>query len=881
MSQARMIYPLLEGFTIGKQHSAHNGVRCYPAIHQKTGETYILKIISLPASRVQLDALLFTGAYASRDEAMRYYKSVAQDVLQQANILSQLSNQEGFADYCGSQLTLAPDESSYEVYLLGTCKQSLEHLWKEQCMTQRSVLEMALDLCAALAACRRAGYLYIDLQPGNVFFSREHGFVIGDIGFTSLRSLQFAALPQQYRNRYTAPEMTDDLAQMNPTLDIYALGLILFQACNGGALPSADQAAPLYADYELSEIICKACHADYTQRWQDPTQLAQALIAYMQRNEVSDTPFATISVHTEPEVATEDAFLPEITADELQQEILSLPENEVMLMEAMADQTQTPVEPLVQLHPQIETQEEVQNLSADIGPEPELPAHSEPQVRVQRSRIQTPSEAVPCPIERRPFPWKYILGVLSAVLIIVSLLCGKYYYSNMYLQCISELTVTQEDGVATVKILSGIDESLLTIVCTDSYGNALRAPVTAGIAVFSDLDPQTHYTVRVEISGFHKLIGTTVQGFTTPARTHILSFTAFIGPEDGSVVLNLAHAGPDVESWTVTYGADGTGAIASTFRGDQVTLYDLVIGKTYTFSLSASGQTLSGATELTFTATPIILAQDLAITACGGGSITAQWAAPEGFVPVSGWAVRCYNSMGFDETALTYEPHYTFTGLDHSVPCTIEVRYAGMMQSVSTGIGANPITVEAFDYTISKDTGLTIRWSYRGAAPEGGWNVVCTIDGKPVTLTTAEPFITAKAFPGATYHISISPADGSSILGGESSYVISEVAPFLGYGVDALTLSAQIDGKTITVTAPADATVESTEDAVAAICLIHTEDGVLFTAFEDTFLWNTIWDGNVCTMLLPLIPDVPGNYVLSIYFNGAWLAEVEFTVEST
>ena len=158
--------------------------------------------------------------------------------------------------------------------------------------------------------------------------------------------LQFAALPQQYRNRYTAPEMADDLAQMNTTLDIYALGLILFQACNGGALPKADQETPLYADYELSEIISKACHPDPAQRWQDPTQLAQALIAYMQRNEVTDTPLVPVTVTAEPEVLAEDAFLPDIPDDELQQEILSLPENEVMLMEAMATQIEETSVPL-------------------------------------------------------------------------------------------------------------------------------------------------------------------------------------------------------------------------------------------------------------------------------------------------------------------------------------------------------------------------------------------------------------------------------------------------------------------------------------------------------------------------------------------------------
>ena len=63
MSEPKCISPLLDGFAIGKLMSSHNGVRCYPALKENSDNKYIVKIISVPASQVQLDALLLTGAY--------------------------------------------------------------------------------------------------------------------------------------------------------------------------------------------------------------------------------------------------------------------------------------------------------------------------------------------------------------------------------------------------------------------------------------------------------------------------------------------------------------------------------------------------------------------------------------------------------------------------------------------------------------------------------------------------------------------------------------------------------------------------------------------------------------------------------------------------
>ena len=101
MSEPTLISPLLDGFTMGQPISEHDGVSCCPAIKEDTDKKYIVKIITIPATQTQMDALLLAGAYKDPADAMEYYRMVGEDVQKEAELLKQLSQQEGFLSYEG------------------------------------------------------------------------------------------------------------------------------------------------------------------------------------------------------------------------------------------------------------------------------------------------------------------------------------------------------------------------------------------------------------------------------------------------------------------------------------------------------------------------------------------------------------------------------------------------------------------------------------------------------------------------------------------------------------------------------------------------------------------------------------------------------------
>ena len=127
MSEPKLISPMLDGFILGAPISDHDGVRCYPAIKENSDNKYIVKVISVPASQVQLDALLLTGAYPDPGSAMDYFKTVADGVDEEAALLKKLAKLEGFLPYDEWQIVpMEENRLGYDIYLSKDCRHYID-----------------------------------------------------------------------------------------------------------------------------------------------------------------------------------------------------------------------------------------------------------------------------------------------------------------------------------------------------------------------------------------------------------------------------------------------------------------------------------------------------------------------------------------------------------------------------------------------------------------------------------------------------------------------------------------------------------------------------------------------------------------------------------
>ena len=1020
MSEPKLISPLLDGFVMGSPISSHDGVVCCPAMKADSDDKYIVKIISIPASQVKLDALLLAGAFHDRDSALAYFRELADGVVEEAVLLQRLSRLEGFLPYENWQVVpMENGETGYDIYLVGTYRPTLERHLRRKPMTHLGAVNLGLDLCAALAVCRRSGYLYVDLKPGNIFICDDHEYRIGDLGFIDLSSLAYASLPEKYLSAYTAPEITDAYSALNETLDIYAAGLVLYQVYNNGILPFEGRAPaeelppPEYADYEMAEIIAKACAVNPEDRWQSPVEMGQALVAYMQRNSIDDTPIVPPAIPVEPdpepvEVLAEEDDEPSV--DTLIAEVdqvldasdspveesgeaevyeetaeVSEPEEPVPVQEESPEQETADESPEQEAETVEETQEAEESEEAEeaeaevafaaeaaalqeelgvseevsqilaqaddliaheapepvVAPEPveitipapvsqdtEPPAEenapvaeSETEADDTKSPDSPAPEAEPASVAEEdddedyeyPYssaPRKKHRGWLIALVLVILLAgiatAGYMYYENYYLQPILGISLEGQEDYLTVYLSSQIEDELLTVFCTDTYGNTMKASVRNGKATFQDLKPNTRYKVYVEISGFHKLIGVTNDVHVTPAQTTIVDFNAVTGSEDGSVILNFTVQGPETNDWTVTYSAEGEEEKSVSFSGRMVVVSGLTVGKEYTFHLEPATELyIIGEDTITHTASAVILAENLVIEGFHNNAMTVTWNAPEG-AAVESWYVRCYNDAGYDKTITVTETKAIFEELDIATAYTVEVTAVGMTQSSRTYVSANSVTIQSVDFVDSNPNQLTVSWTYEGTAPAGGWLLLYTIDGsseQQVIQCTGESGVISPLIPGSQYSITIQPASGSTVFDGSAEYTAPAAEAFSGYMLSAADMDfrmcktpenpewgeADVPAEDYTTVFPSGSKASfavrlnheyiTSSDQIVTLFVTRSADGAVVSTATQSRTWTSMWYRGFGRIDIPALPQTAGDYTLEIYFNGALVTTQGFTIE--
>ena len=772
----------LEEMTLGEPFRQDHGIVCCPAIHNETGAHFVVRTIQIPADPEQANALLYSGACADETQVREYFAEKANNIVAQTKLLEKLS-EEGFCPFHSCRIIADEELPIFRVELIRPYLETPLPSASDVNWTVAGALELGINLCKSLDMCRKAGYLYVNLRPENLFMNEDGEHCITDLGFMRLDSLAYASVPAPCRSDYTPPEIENAYSCVTPTLDTYAVGTLLYSIFSGGVLPDKQApVAPLYADYALWPILQSACNADPNERFSDPLSLMQALQAYLDQHAdsaaaviyteppVTETAQSVVTFLTEEENEAMLASLLAVIPDEqmpenLPQTISDTPEgaDDLAKMLEMADALINHELPQPVVVPTPGDFTIVPPTVAQVSPAPEEEAS--PVIVPTVIQPTEPGETASTPADNEPAedaePKKRkrlseVGAVITAacVVIVLGILIGAgiFFYQNFYLQTVDGITISASADRATVHISSGIDEDLLMLVCTDAYGNTQKAAISGGKAIISGLNPSTHYQLSLEISGFHKLTGVTAASFNTEGLTQIQNFSAICGQISGSAILSFSTTGQD-SPWIVEYYADGEPKRQVSFTGTTVTVNGLTVGKEYTFDLiPENGISLAGQTQLKYTAQAVIVAGDLRPMPTAPGSIRVVWD-PQGYI--GKWQVRCYDGTDYDRTITVAEPEAIFDGIDTTKSYTVLVTAEGMSRSESISITADPITVTSVGFT-EKNKSLLFVWVFSGTAPEDGWTVTYSINGETaVAVSAGNPSVELPLTKGASYTITL------------------------------------------------------------------------------------------------------------------------------
>ena len=108
MPELKMISPLLTNMEVVKCISVRGGTSVYIVKSTKSNQSYYLKHICIPESQKQVDALMFTGAAATTEDAQKYYEQVVSDYQTELTTLEALSASPNLD--CFRSYQIAPKE---------------------------------------------------------------------------------------------------------------------------------------------------------------------------------------------------------------------------------------------------------------------------------------------------------------------------------------------------------------------------------------------------------------------------------------------------------------------------------------------------------------------------------------------------------------------------------------------------------------------------------------------------------------------------------------------------------------------------------------------------------------------------------------------------
>ena len=210
-------------------------------------------------------------------------------------------------------------------YVEGTTLRKEIFQSKEPLSLER-ILDVMKSICSALYYAHKSGIVHCDIKPANIMIQKNGNILVADFGISRMTEASTVTMVGAGTPAYMSPEQIkgDD---PTPQMDIYALGIVLFEMLTGGERPFTGEnaeatgttsekvrweqmrlAAPPPSMYNpsiptsMDEIVLKCLEKSPTSRYVSAVDLLSDLSQQIIQTETSiqPTPPVTQLVNSEP-----------------------------------------------------------------------------------------------------------------------------------------------------------------------------------------------------------------------------------------------------------------------------------------------------------------------------------------------------------------------------------------------------------------------------------------------------------------------------------------------------------------------------------------------------------------------------------------------------
>lgn len=286
------------------------------------GGTYYaaLKVISISGSGGD-DTLPVPEDQRQKEANLR---SLAQEISREFAVMERLKGHTNIVSYEDHKIAAREDGKGWYVLIrMELLTPMLEHLSRVGC-PEAEVIRLGCDICDALILCHRERIIHRDIKPANIFISHYGSYKLGDFGI----ALNSAPGWNERSARGTYPYMAPEVFQgkgYDATIDLYALGLILYRLLNRGRAPflplppeplttavleTAHQRRlaghrlppPALGSPALAAVVLKACAYDPRDRYRSALEMKRDLERCARVAEEAEERTAVMLPRREPEL---------------------------------------------------------------------------------------------------------------------------------------------------------------------------------------------------------------------------------------------------------------------------------------------------------------------------------------------------------------------------------------------------------------------------------------------------------------------------------------------------------------------------------------------------------------------------------------------------
>lgn len=189
------------------------------------------------------------------------------------------------------------NELGWDIIIRMELLTSLEDYLYDNNFSRQDVAKLGIDICSAIECCQQYEIIHRDIKIENIFIDDNGNYKLGDFGVSKIGSGTATGTVTGTED-YMAPEISQE-HKYNKTVDIYALGIAMYQLLNNRRKPFIDadcvpgqdaeteahlkrikgekMPSPKFADSELARIILKACAFNRAERYKTPKEMSDDL----------------------------------------------------------------------------------------------------------------------------------------------------------------------------------------------------------------------------------------------------------------------------------------------------------------------------------------------------------------------------------------------------------------------------------------------------------------------------------------------------------------------------------------------------------------------------------------------------------------------------